>query len=68
MKPTHDFDAPRQKKSIDHVFYTDSKGNAVSEEYWKTCPKCKGRCMVHRSFDGTTGIEKCTECEFRLEW
>lgn len=68
MRPTHDFSSPRQIKDVDRVYYTDSEGHVVSEEYWKKCPKCGGSCMVHRSFDGTAGSERCVDCDYTLRW
>ena len=68
MKPTHDFNSPRQIKKVDRIYYTDSQGHPVSEEYDKTCPKCGGRCTVHRALDGTAGYERCRVCDFYLRW
>ena len=55
-------------EKVDRIYFTDSCGHPVSEEYTRPCPKCRGRCTVHRMLDGTSGREWCHECDYRLEW
>lgn len=57
-----------QMQKPDRVYFRDSRGHIVSEEYEKKCPHCGGPCTVHRSIDGTAGSERCHVCDFKLRW